>query len=91
MSSYGRHRTTGKPKVRVFDSGPDGPFDRYTVMIGDDLYTMSENATSPQGVNQYAGYYEGISERDRRNEVEIPLDKAPEQVRRAIKERQKRE
>lgn len=30
-------------------------FDRYTVILGGDVYTMSHNPLSPQGFNQYAG------------------------------------
>jgi len=41
-------------KVVVYDNG-DETMDRYTVIIGNDVYTMSSNPDSPQGVNQYAG------------------------------------
>lgn len=41
-------------KVTVYDNGGETT-DRYTVIIGKDVFTMSNNPTSPQGVNQYAG------------------------------------
>lgn len=36
----------------IFDNGGE-TIDRYTVLIGDGVYTMSHNALSPQGVNQF--------------------------------------
>jgi hypothetical protein len=41
-------------KVRVFDNKGE-TFDRYTVIIGNAVFTMSDNPTSPQGVNMYCG------------------------------------
>ena len=40
--------------IEVFDNLGETA-DRYSVRIGADVFTMSENARSPNGVNQYAG------------------------------------
>lgn len=63
--------------------------DKYTVLIrgkkGWDIYTMSENPTAPNGVNQYSHTehnYEPSEE-----ETRIPLDKLPSEVLKAIKDR----
>lgn len=42
-------------KIRVFDSGEDCFSDRYTVIISNDVFGMSNNACSPNGFNQYIG------------------------------------
>ena len=40
--------------IRIYDN--DGEtFDRYTVIIDNNVFTMSHNAQSPQGFNQYVG------------------------------------
>jgi len=41
-------------RVTVFDNGGK-TFDRYFVTIGGEVFTMSHNPMSPQGMNQYAG------------------------------------
>ena len=41
-------------KISVFDNGGE-TIDRYTVIIGNLVYGMSSNATSPSGFNQYCG------------------------------------
>lgn len=38
--------------LRIFDTGKEYA-DRYTVIINQSLYTMSENPSSPQGINMY--------------------------------------
>ncbi len=38
--------------IRFFDNGGT-TFDRYTVVIDNDILTMSSNANCPDGVNQY--------------------------------------
>ena len=43
-----------KKDIKVFDN-QGRTFDRYTVVIGKNVFTMSKNTTSPQGFNQYAG------------------------------------
>jgi hypothetical protein len=40
--------------VKIYDNGGE-TFDRYTVVIDGVVYGMSENATAPNGFNQYAG------------------------------------
>ena len=40
--------------IRVFDYGPD-VVDRYDIVIGDSIFTMSDNPDHPQGFNQYVG------------------------------------
>jgi len=40
-------------KPRIFDIGDNGFVDRYTVVIGEEVYGMSDNPLSPQGFNQY--------------------------------------
>ena len=43
-----------KPKVRCYDSGPDGSIDRYTVVYPDNSYVgMSGAPFHPQGFCQY--------------------------------------
>ena len=41
------------PKT-ILDNGGE-TIDRYTVIINEDVYNMSDNPLSPNGVNQYAG------------------------------------
>ena len=41
-------------KVTVYDNGGES-MDRYTVIIGNQVFGMSGNPTSPQGFNQWAG------------------------------------
>ena len=47
--------------IEIYDNG-ENVIDRYTVIIGNDVFTMSHNPTSPNGVNQYVGS---------RNEIDI--------------------
>lgn len=58
--------------VEVYDTG-ENVIDKYTVIIGDDVYTMSKNADSPAGVSMYAGNRNEVSiSGDKLNEGEIP-------------------
>ena len=41
-------------QIRIFDNKRK-TFDRYFVIIGEDVFTMSHNPMSPQGHNQHAG------------------------------------
>lgn len=43
-----------KQIVNIYDNGGKTA-DRYTVIIDGAVYTMSDNATAPNGVNMYAG------------------------------------
>ena len=78
-----------KPDVRIFDNGGKS-FDRYTIIIGQDVYGMSENATSPQGFNQYLGLVDEF-EFPLEGVKEVTLDSLPDEVRRAIDNRRKEE
>ena len=40
--------------VVVYDNKGE-TFDRFTVVIGSSVFTMSDNPTSPHGVNMYVG------------------------------------
>jgi len=40
--------------LRVWDNGGETT-DRYTVVVGEDVYYMSENANMPNGVCMYGG------------------------------------
>jgi hypothetical protein len=40
--------------IRIFDNKGE-TMDRYTVVIDESYYSMSENALSPDGFNQYGG------------------------------------
>ena len=71
--------------IRIFDSG-EKYIDRYTVVIESSMYTMSEHARMPDGVNMYccevSAGCEGIGE-------EIAIEDAPKEVRWAILDRLK--
>jgi hypothetical protein len=41
-------------EVHIWDNGGETA-DRYTVQIGEDVFTMSENSNAPNGVNMYSG------------------------------------
>jgi hypothetical protein len=48
-------KTIGDPEtqVKVYDNN-GRTYDRYSVIIGENIFTMSPNALSPQGVNMFA-------------------------------------
>lgn len=70
--------------ILIFDNGGK-TFDRYTVIINKDIYAMSANALSAQGINRYLC---DIIDLDRENLGEpIGLEEAPEAVRKAIEDR----
>jgi len=60
-------------------------YDEYTVVIGDDVFTMSSDPLSPQGVNQYAGTKEET--RGQRKGNRLKITDVPLEVIDAIKER----
>ena len=66
------------PTVNVYDNGGI-TFDRYTVIIDDDVYLMSLNPMSPQGLNQYAGTREEI-----KGDLGKQLFHVPKEIQRAI-------
>ena len=40
--------------IKIYDNGGK-TFDRYLICIGEDVFSMSHNACSPQGVNMWLG------------------------------------
>ena len=71
-------------EVTVYDDGGK-TIDRYTVVIGNDVYGMSDNCLSPNGFNQYCGE---LSEMDVGAFGEIlPKEKQSAILRRAIADR----
>ena len=64
-------------------------FDRYTIIIGEDVYTMSANPSHPQGFNQYCCKTSELHlyPTDRR----VRIKDLPKEVQRAIRQRRKRE
>lgn len=72
-------------QVSIFDNGGK-TFDRYTVIIDNkDVYVMSANALSPQGVNRYLC---DVTDLDWESVGEpIGLEDVPEAVRKAIENR----
>lgn len=68
--------------MRVYDNG-GRTIDRYAVVIGDSVFTMSANPLSPQGVNMYCGTTREIHPSGR----EVSLNDLPPAVREAIKRR----
>ena len=73
--------------IKIYDN--DGiTFDRYTIIIDDDVYTMSHNALSPQGYNQYMGTLEiDLIDIDWSTDILIGIDDVPIEVQEAIKRR----
>ena len=60
--------------------------DRYTVIMKNaDVFNMSENALSPNGVNMYAGNIRDLP--GARDGKRIPKDSLPNEVKKAIKGR----
>ncbi len=72
-------------KIQVYDNGGK-TFDRYAVVLGKDVYTMSNNPNSPQGFNQWWGeVYEVVDD----GLLGKKLDHIPECLREAILNRLK--
>ena len=70
-----------KNRVKVLDNGGQ-TFDRYTVVIGDDVYSMSKDPLYSQGFNQYVGTIREIDLKQRGRETYY--DELPEEVIKAI-------
>jgi len=70
----------GLENVIVYDNGGES-FDRYTVFIGDDVYGMSHNPTSPQGFNQWIG---DTSEIKQEKHLGEKLDSIPSEIQDAV-------
>ena len=76
--------------MRIFDNGGK-TFDRYTIQIGRDIYLMSANPLSPQGVNQYSflkkyEHLEGAKNKELLGK-EIIFNVLPEAVKKAIQQK----
>lgn len=69
--------------IRIFDTG-EKYADRYAVIINNSLYTMSENPSSPQGVNMYCCE---IPDKYESRGKEIKMSDLPREVREAILDR----
>lgn len=73
-------------KIVVYDNEGKS-FDRYTVLYDDSVFTMSKNATSPQGVNLYCGGRDEYPKDLTHLGKIVELDSLPEEVKKAIDER----
>lgn len=84
----------GKPKleemnlnghqVEIYDNGGE-TVDRYTVIIDDDFYGMSDNPHSPQGFNQYSGSFADGYKAG--SHLGTKLSSVPPQIKKAIIQR----
>jgi len=75
-------------KIKVYDNGGK-TWDRYTVSIDEDVYSMSANATSPDGFNQYWGELKDFDKPMSRFGKRLYIDEGqvPEEVCKAIAQR----
>ena len=73
-----------KTRVRVYLTDED-VMDRWTIIIGGDVFTMSDNATAPNGVNQYMGTVREVD--FSRIGIRANIAKVPYQVLLGIKDR----
>jgi hypothetical protein len=73
---------TGKRVPRCYDNQGE-TFDRYTIVIGESVYTMSHNALSPQGVNMYCCQVGEVEITD----PEIEFSFLPSEVQEAVRRR----
>jgi len=73
--------------AKVFDNGGT-TFDRYTVVIGNDIYGCSEHPFHPQGFGQYCGsgseYNHYINGDGREEDTLLTEDQIPEDVKKFI-------
>jgi hypothetical protein len=72
--------------LAIYDNGGKS-WDRYTVIIGHDVYGMSDNAREPGGFNQYAGTVEEFPRTTKHLGKKKLLEELSGQVRHAIAER----
>lgn len=71
--------------VKVYDNGGE-TLDRYSIILPDgSVFTMSENPTSPNGVNQYAGEASDLPGATDGQQVDAAS--LPTEVKRAIQQR----
>ena len=71
--------------LKIYEGDPKFA-DRYTVILYGAVYTMSENATSPQGINQYCCQAKDLDPRIKKEKL-LSLEQVPAEVRKAIEER----
>ena len=71
-------------KVKVYDNGGVS-FDRYTVIIGREVYSMSDNPLSYNGFNQYVCEFNQLHLND--THKKIKFSELPENVKKAIFDR----
>ena len=76
--------TKEKAVARAFDIG-DCFMDRYTIVIGDAAFGMSDNPLSPVGFNQFCCTREDLIGPLGR---EVKIEDLPEDVQKAIKQRE---
>ena len=75
-------------KVTVYDNGGE-TMDRYTVSVGDNVFGMSENPTSAQGFNQWAGNVGKDIRIGSHLGKTVKVTSLPKEVQKAIKDRMK--
>ncbi len=68
---------------QIWDNGGK-TIDRYTVIFDGSVYTMSENALSPQGVNMYMCEVSEIIKRTLKHERKMKFTELPQEVQTAI-------
>ncbi len=81
-----RNYITEATKVTVYDNGGK-TMDRYTVIIGYDVFGMSENPTSAQGFNQWAGNVGSDIRIGSHLGKTVAIPSLPKEVQKAIKDR----
>jgi hypothetical protein len=75
-------------RAKVFEDTTGKFFDKYTIVIDKEVYSMSENALSPQGVNQYCGGVELCKDfAHSRGFKRVRIQNLSDEVKKAIRER----
>ena len=74
-------------KTRIYDNGGK-TIDRYTIIIGNSFYAMGDDATSPQGFNQYCGEFADGYKEGRHLGQRVTLKSLPHTIQAAIQTRQ---
>lgn len=75
-------------EVVVYDEESNNFQDRYTVVIGNDVYSMSDNAHRPDGVNMWVGTTDEIPLGDHLGKKKM-FDELPDNIKEAIRIRMK--
>lgn len=77
----------GEGKLIIYDNGGKSA-DQFTVVIDDDVYGMSTDATAPNGFNQYAGSItNGDIKLGPHLGKKVKMNSLPDAVKKAIKQR----